>query len=244
MNRNIPKARRRVAVQIDHRKRNLGVKPTDATGMIVLKSSNQGAERSGAPNPHAQNADVAQSGLSASSTIAEAHAAAVLTNITQANGDDVDFRMAKIEEILGHAAMHLLEKCGLVAEWVRHAEAKLSIFGQPVQKTQRGRPEGGVARAARELRVPGTTHDARRKFIERALKVDGIWPDAKSAVTAAGLDDIQSALLAIAGERSQEAQLAKVQEIAARKAIPRHKSSARASRIAIKQTTRNSNFTV
>jgi hypothetical protein len=142
----------------------------------------------------------------------------------QANGDESDARMAKIEEILGHAAMHLLEKCALVAEWVRYAEAKLSVSGHFVQKPGGGRPEGGVARAARELPIPGKSIGARRKFIERALKISGIWPEAKVAARAAGLDDNQSALLAIASEHSQAAQLAKVQEIATRKAMPRRKS--------------------
>jgi hypothetical protein len=50
------------------------------------------------------------------------------------NGDEVDVRMEKIGEILQHAAMPLLEKCILVAEWVHHAEAKLSVFGQHEQK--------------------------------------------------------------------------------------------------------------
>jgi hypothetical protein len=147
-------------------------------------------------------------------------------NSARPNGDEVDFRMAKIDEILRHAAMHLLEKCALVAEWLHHAEAKLSIFGQDVEKSA-GRPEGALTRAARELCVPGSTPTARRKFIERALKIDGIRPDAKSATQAAGLDNIQSALLSIAAERSVEAQLAKVQEIAARKAMPRRKSTRR-----------------
>ena len=148
----------------------------------------------------------------------------VPTNGTRPNGDEADFRMAKIEEILGHAALHLLDKCGLVAEWLHHAEAKLSVvLGQDVAKSA-GRPEGVLTRAARELCVPGTTPKARRKFVERALKIDGIFPEAKSAARAAGLDDIQSALLAIARERSLEAQLAKVQEIAAHKAMPRRKA--------------------
>ena len=121
--------------------------------------------------------------------------------------------------------MHLLEKCSLIAEWVRYAEAKLSVFGRIVPKPKGGRPEGGVARAARELPVPGKSPDARRKFIERALKVDGIWPEAKSAARAEGLDDIQSDLLPIARERSREAQVAKVHEIAARKVMPRRRKS-------------------
>jgi hypothetical protein len=144
----------------------------------------------------------------------------------RANGDQSDDRMAEIEEILGHAAMHLLEKCALVAEWVRCAEAKVSVFGHFVQKPQGGRPESGVARAARELPIPGKSIGARRKFIERALKIDGMGPEVKAAARAAGLDDTQSALLAIARERSVEGQLKKVQEIAEQKKAPRPKPSA------------------
>ena len=75
--------------------------------------------------------------------------------------------------------------------------------------------------------MPDSTPTARRKFMERALKIDSIRPEAKSAAQSAGLDNIQSALLSIAAERSVEAQLAKVQEIAARKAMPRRKSTSR-----------------
>jgi hypothetical protein len=134
--------------------------------------------------------------------------------------------MAEIDEILRRAAIHLLEKCALVAEWLHHDESKFSIVGQVVEKST-GRPEGALTRAARKLCVPGSKPIARRKFIERALKIDGIRPEAKSAAQAAGLDNTQSALLAIARERSLAAQLAKVQEIAARKAMPRRKPTSR-----------------
>ena len=150
----------------------------------------------------------------------------VQVNDVQPNGDDADARMAKIEEILDHAATPHLEKCELIGEWVRHAEAKFSISGQVDQKPGAGRPEGGIARAARELPLPGKSDDARRKFIQRAIDITCIWPEAKSAARKAKLDNIQSALLDIAGERSLAAQLAKVAEIAARKAAPRRKSRA------------------
>jgi hypothetical protein len=161
---------------------------------------------------------------SLSDAVTDASPATAMTNGTQPDGGEIDFRMAKIEEILDHAAMHLIEKCALVAEWVHHAEVKLSSSGQLVQNHEGGRPEGGVARASRVLRLPGRTPEARRKFVERAIKIDGIWPEAKSAARDAGLDDIQSALLAIARERSLEAQLAKVQEIKTHKAMPRRKA--------------------
>jgi hypothetical protein len=160
------------------------------------------------------------------------NAADIPSNDSRPNGDEVDSRMARIAEILGYAAMPLLEKCGLVAEWVHHAEAAFS--GQVVQKPK-GRPEGGLARAARELPVPGKTPEARRQFVKRAIAIDGMRPEAKSAAIAAGLDGTQSALLAIASERSPEAQVTKVKEIAARKAAKRqrkirvHEGEARAS---------------
>jgi hypothetical protein len=142
----------------------------------------------------------------------------------QANGDESDARMAEIKEILDTAGM-LLDRCSLIAEWVHHAETKLPVFGQVVRKPQGGRPEGGVARAARELPVPGKSPEARRKFIERALKINTIWPEVKSAARKAGLDDNQSALIAIASKRSPDAQIKTAQEIAARKAMPRRRKS-------------------
>jgi hypothetical protein len=144
----------------------------------------------------------------------------------QQNGDETDGRMAEIEVILDHAAMHLLEKCSLVAEWVHIADASISVFGQFDQKPQGGRPEGGIARAARALPVPGKTTEARRKFIERAIKINCIWPEAKVAARTARLDDRQSALLTIADEKTLEAQLAKVTELANRKPRPRDKKKA------------------
>jgi hypothetical protein len=142
------------------------------------------------------------------------------------HGDEVDNRMSEIKEILGYAAMPLLNKCELVREWVHCVEARLCVSGQLDRKRRGGRPEGGVMRAARELRVPGRTPEARRMFIKRAIKIHGIWPEAKQAARAAGVDDVQSALLAVATEHSPESQLKKVQELRDRKALPRRKKKA------------------
>ena len=122
--------------------------------------------------------------------------------------------------------MRLLDRCALVAEWVGHAEAKASVYDQIVAKPQGGRPEGGIRRAASgELPIPGKTFLGRRKYIERAIKIDGIREEAKSAARAAGLDNTQCDLLAIAQKQSLEGQLAKLRDIAARRAAPRRKSS-------------------
>jgi hypothetical protein len=140
----------------------------------------------------------------------------------RSSGDDIEGRMAQIEKILRYAATPLLQKCALVGEWVRHAEARVS--GQLVHKPHGGRPEGGAARAARELPVPGKTVEGRRKFIERALEIDGMWPEAKSVALDAGLDS-KCALFIVARERTPEAQIAKAKEIAARKGAPRQRMS-------------------
>jgi hypothetical protein len=136
------------------------------------------------------------------------------------NGDEHDVRMAEIAAVFDHAAMPHLDRAGLVAEWARHAEAKLQHTAQVVQNTRGGRPKGVIGWAAEELKVPRASLGAKREYIRRALKIDTIWPEAKAAVRAVRprLDSNQSALLAIADERSPEAQLAKVQELAARKA--------------------------
>jgi hypothetical protein len=166
---------------------------------------------------------VATPGAEASSSIAVNLAA----GNSLPNGDEADSRMSQIKEILGHAAMRFLDKGELVAEWVRYAEAKVS--GQVVQKPQGGRPEGGITRAARELPVPGKTEEARRKLIERAIKINTISPEAKAEARAAGLHNIQSALLAIAEEHSPDAQIAKVQEIVARRVKPRRRKKSTSS---------------
>jgi hypothetical protein len=65
--------------------------------------------------------------------------------------------------------------------------------GQNVQNESRRedgrghRQEGGVSKAARELPVSGNTDEAKRKTIERAIKIAGLSDDARAAADAAGL---------------------------------------------------------
>jgi hypothetical protein len=100
-----------------------------------------------------------------------------------------------------------------------------------------GRPEGGKALSARELFIPGDSVEARRKVIERALKIDGIAAEAKAAARKAGLDDNQSALLEIANQKTPAAQLKKVREFKDRYTKPRRKRSARTKQNTILQST-------
>jgi ParB family chromosome partitioning protein len=163
--------------------------------------------------------------LEAAKLNAWAHIDAVVTN----DGEPVARRWL-IEENLLRSEFIVLDRAEAIAEWVRLAEAQVPaevrVCGQVVVISQVGRPEGGIAKAARCLPVPGKTEQARRKAIERAIKVDKIAPEAKEAARAAGLSDNQSALFAIAHEPTPEAQLLKVEELSASKrARPKRNNS-------------------
>jgi hypothetical protein len=131
-------------------------------------------------------------------------------------------RQVEIERVLRQAALTKLRRAELVAEWVRIQTPH--ILGQHVRKSRAGRPRGGVAEAARRLPVPGKGDEARRKFVMRAVEIDGLPPEVKAAVRALSLDDNQSALIAVARSGLLDAQLTKLHDIAAIKASPRRKS--------------------
>lgn len=134
------------------------------------------------------------------------------------DGDEVDARLWEIAENLHRKELAALQRAELVSDWVEIANQR---SGQVVQKPTGGRPEGGIAQAARTLPVPGKTEGGRRKNIERAIKIDQMSPEAKQAAESAGLADNQCALLEIAAEPTAEAQTAKVAELADRKRRPR-----------------------
>jgi hypothetical protein len=134
-------------------------------------------------------------------------------------GDDIEARLWELAALLHRADdLTALEEAERVAEWVRLTESREPVSGQKVQKPKGGRPQSGVAKAARQLPVKGKTHEARRKRIERAIKIAAISLEAKAAIRKAGLDQHPSALYQIARQKDRKAQVAKVQEIAARKA--------------------------
>lgn len=126
-------------------------------------------------------------------------------------------RMWEISENLHRAELTPLEQSEQVAEWVRLAQQADSISVQVEQKKGRGRPFGGIAKAARALLIKGNTAAAKRAKVNRAIKIDKIHPDAKAAAKKAGLDKNESKLLAIAKEKTKEDQLAKVHELSASK---------------------------
>ena len=122
-------------------------------------------------------------------------------------------RMSEIAENLHRVELMPLEHDEGVAEWVRLLEAEQAFSGQNVQKRDRGRPESGISEAARRLPIKGKSHAAKRKNVERALKVASIFPEAKDAAKKAGLDKNRSKLLKVAAEKTLDAQLAKVREL-------------------------------
>jgi hypothetical protein len=48
-------------------------------------------------------------------------------------------------------------------------------------RVDEGRPEGGIAQAAREMPASGETEEAKRKTVERAVKTASLAPEAKQA---------------------------------------------------------------
>jgi ParB-like chromosome segregation protein Spo0J len=88
------------------------------------------------------------------------------------------------------------------------------ISGEKVQKSKRGRPEGGDAKAARTLPVRGKTPDAKRKNIAADREIADIHEDAQQALIEAGLDNNGNALREVADELTREDQLAKVKALA------------------------------
>jgi ParB/RepB/Spo0J family partition protein len=135
-------------------------------------------------------------------------------------GPEIDVRLWGIADDLHQPNLTALEEAERVAEWVKLIEERHSIDGENVSKRKGGRPEGAITKAARELPLKGKTQKARRKEIERRMKIASISLEAKAAVRDAGLDDTPSALRKVAQEGTPEAQIAKVQEIAKGKATP------------------------
>jgi hypothetical protein len=115
---------------------------------------------------------------------------------------------------LDRAELTSLERDRLIAKWVRLTEAENSESGEKVKKKARGRPEGGIAKAARQLPVKGETEEAKRKTVERALKSDRLLPGAEDAAKAAGFDKNRSLIIKIGAEKTLEAQLARIAELA------------------------------
>ena len=122
------------------------------------------------------------------------------------DGDAIDLELREIAENLHRADLTVQERADQVARWVELIEQKDRLV-KPAQVAQvsvggRGKT-GGDSKAARDLGLD-------RDEVRRAKKISSIAMEAKEAARAAGIDDNQSKLLAIAKEKTAEAQVAKV----------------------------------
>lgn len=93
--------------------------------------------------------------------------------------------MWEISENLHRAELTVMQRAEQVARWAELADRNKS---QLATKIGRGRPEGGVAKAARELNLD-------KDEVHRAVKIAALTPEAKAVAAERGLDNIQSALL-------------------------------------------------
>jgi phosphoserine phosphatase len=113
---------------------------------------------------------------------------------------EVEARLWEAMENLYRAELTALEEAEHQAKCVHLIVEREAVSRQNVAKAKGGRPEGAIAKAARELPMKGKTQQARRKAIERGIKIAAISPEAKVAVREAGLglDDDRTALREIA----------------------------------------------
>jgi len=151
-------------------------------------------------------------------------------NCIYIDGDDTAARIVQISEDLFRKDLTVLKHSEMLAEWL--SLALVNFSGQLVQKGQ-GRPLGGIARAARALPVVGRSVEARRKILDRAVRIARLPPEVKKAAISADLDNNQRALLKIAEAKGRKARLRKVEELAGRSqnsnALPKQTGKASAS---------------
>lgn len=133
-------------------------------------------------------------------------------------------RMLEITENLHRADLTELERAEQTAEWLRLAdeedaeEVQQDILAQVGPKP--GRPQSGVRAAAREIGVE-------RHQAQRAVKIDGLAPEAKAEAKILHLDNNQSALLKAGRQASKEEQIRALREHAAQRQQPRTQPPAR-----------------
>jgi ParB-like chromosome segregation protein Spo0J len=121
-------------------------------------------------------------------------------NIVKMTNDEA--RLWEISENLHRAELTKLERDEHIAEWIKVTER---ISRQADEKMSRGRPEGGVALASRELGI--SEPDARR-----ATLVSSLSDEAKDAAREVGLDDNRAALLEAASKPTVAEQVAAIHQ--------------------------------
>jgi hypothetical protein len=127
-------------------------------------------------------------------------------------------RLQELKEI-HNTFTSILSRDEATAEFVHlHGQLDKGGDGQIVQPPVGGyQPnDKGISAAARELVMLGKTDGARRKHVERALKIANLPPDVKKAAIEARLENKRMDLLDIASQKSVEAMLAKIKVISER----------------------------
>jgi ParB family chromosome partitioning protein len=132
-------------------------------------------------------------------------------------GDETDARLWELAENLFRKDLTVLERAVSINEWFKLVTEKRKA-GQAAHPGGEQPHDKGISGAARDLKIT-------REEVRRAAKIAGISSEAKLRVSEAGLADNQSALMRIAEEPAPEAQVKRVEEIAARRSAPRRKSS-------------------
>lgn len=128
--------------------------------------------------------------------------------------NDGDARLAEIRRMFEGKAMSYFVMAERAREY-HDIYAKRDI-AQNAQNPRVGRP-GVVSAMARELAVPGNTPAARRAWLDRALMVARMSPQAVEAAKKAKLNRNQSALIEIAEADCPSEQLQRVEQIKQRK---------------------------
>ena len=122
-------------------------------------------------------------------------------------------RRVQIVENAHRAELTKLEAANARAELHELQESSDRISGKKFQKKGRGRPQGGDAEAARNLQVPGTSEDAKRKRIASDRKIHSLSPAVQQAATDAGFANDVGKLEEIADEKTEEQKFAKIEEL-------------------------------
>lgn len=161
--------------------------------------------------------------LSAFKLLGERYIPSIIRDCTE-----IEARKWEISENLHRAELKTLEREEQRAEWIALTEKQIAeerLSFQSETKVDRlgregaHRPEGGINAASRELGI--SKSDA-----HRAVAVASLPEEAKQAARESGLADNRTALLAAAKEmktHGPEAAIAKINEIAASKAMPKLK---------------------
>lgn len=94
----------------------------------------------------------------------------------------------KFSENLHRSELDRIERARHEAEWIRLREGgdAQGFSGQVGQKMERGRPESGIALAARELPIKGDTDEAKRHRLRRDMQIASAGDEALDAARDTG----------------------------------------------------------